>query len=100
MEQAQPAFQIVTLSGLASLLCFGLCNLPRVLACAQAHVIVEFDRQRGILLGAGGAAIKALAVAAREEIEEFVGKPVFLQLSVKVQKRWRKDPALLERLGY
>ncbi|GAB4814342.1 hypothetical protein N2152v2_001388 [Parachlorella kessleri] len=66
----------------------------------EAHIIVEFDRQRGILLGAGGAAIKALAVAAREEIEGFVGKPVFLQLSVKVQKRWRKDPALLERLGY
>jgi GTP-binding protein Era len=61
---------------------------------------VEHERQRGILLGAGGGAMKALATAARREVEEFVGRPVYLQLSVKVQKNWRKDAQLLERLGY
>lgn len=66
----------------------------------QAHIIVELPRQRGILLGKGGAAIKALSTASRKEIEEFVGRPVFLQLSVKVVEGWRKDPQQLERLGY
>lgn len=66
----------------------------------QAHIVVEHDRQRGIMLGAGGAALKRLATAARQEIEEFVGRPVYLALSVKVVEGWRRDARLLERLGY
>jgi GTP-binding protein Era len=66
----------------------------------RAHVIVEKARQRGILLGAGGAAIKALSTAARLEIEEFLGRRVYLDLSVKVIEGWRQDATKLERLGY
>lgn len=66
----------------------------------EAHILVEHDRQRGILLGRGGAAIKRVSTASRQEIEEFVGRPVYLQLSVKVAEGWRKDPKMLEKLGY
>ena len=66
----------------------------------KAHVIVEEKRHVGIMLGAGGSAIKALSVASREEIEEFLGKEIYLELSVKVQEGWRKDIDQLKRLGY
>ncbi len=61
---------------------------------------MEHERQRAIILGREGAAIKRLAMAAREEVEEFVGRPVYLQISVKAIKGWRKDAKLLEQLGY
>ena len=73
---------------------------PPAKGLIRAHVIVEKPRQRGILLGAGGAAIKALSTAARLEAEEFLGRPVYLELSVKVVEGWRKDAARLEQLGY
>lgn len=62
--------------------------------------MVEHDRQRGIVLGKGGAALKRLATAAREEIEEFVGRQVYLALTVKVAEGWRTDAKQLARLGY
>jgi GTP-binding protein Era len=73
---------------------------PRAKDFIEAHILLEREQQRGILLGRGGSAIKALATAARLEIEEFLGRPVYLELSVKVAEGWRKDPAMLERLGY
>jgi GTP-binding protein Era len=63
-------------------------------------VIVEKDGQRGILLGKGGTALKALSTASRAEVEDFLGRPVFLELSVKVREKWRTDPKSLEALGY
>ena len=69
-------------------------------ALVKAHVIVEKKRHVGIMLGARGAAIKALSTAARQEIEEFLGKPIYLELSVKVEEGWREDATQLERLGY
>ena len=66
----------------------------------RAHVLVEKKRHVGILLGAGGSAIKALSTTSREEIEEFLQKPVYLDISIKVAEGWRQDPSQLKKLGY
>ena len=64
-----------------------------------AVVYVETDSQKGILVGKGGRMIRAIGSQARPEIELVVGRPVFLELKVKVRPRWRRDETLLERLG-
>lgn len=66
----------------------------------QVIVYVERDSQRGIVLGQAGSALKKLATASRAGIEAFVGRPVYLDLSVKVRENWRKDDKSLEALGY
>jgi len=66
----------------------------------KATVIVENESQKGILLGKGGSGIKSLGSASRTAIEEFLGRPVFLDLRVKRMARWRKDPRVLKRLGF
>ncbi|MBW3570853.1 MAG: GTPase Era [Gemmatimonadetes bacterium] len=66
----------------------------------RATLYVERPTQKAIVIGAGGAAIRALGQAAREKIEEFVGAPVYLDLWVKVLPRWRRDPVALQRFGF
>jgi GTP-binding protein Era len=66
----------------------------------RATVYVERDSQKGIVIGEGGRAIKAIGTAARASIEPLVGARVFLDLHVKVLPRWRKDAPTLKRLGY
>jgi GTP-binding protein Era len=66
----------------------------------QATIYAEKDSQKGILIGAGGKQLKSIGTAARLEIERVVGQKVFLELWVKVLKNWRKDEAVLKRLGY
>ena len=53
----------------------------------------------GILIGAGGKALKRLSTAARLDIEKFLGRPVYLDLGVKVREGWRSDDAALGDLG-
>ncbi|MBD3236526.1 MAG: GTPase Era [Candidatus Eisenbacteria bacterium] len=65
-----------------------------------ATVFVENESQKGILIGKQGAAIKRLGEAARVAIEEFLLRPVFLELHVRVLPNWRRDPRALRRLGY
>jgi GTPase len=65
----------------------------------QAHVWAEAESQKGILIGAGGRKIKEIGTAARAELERELGARVFLDLQVRVRKRWRRDEALLDRLG-
>ena len=65
----------------------------------RAVVWVETESQRGILVGAGGAMVKAIGAAARPELERELGTRVHLELSVRVRRRWRADEALLDRLG-
>ena len=65
-----------------------------------ASVFVEKDSQKGILIGQGGGMLKRIGAAAREEIEPMVGTRVYLDLWVKVRKKWRKDEDELRRLGY
>eukprot|EP00898_Chlorokybus_atmophyticus_P009062 jgi/Chlat1/9157/Chrsp97S09283 len=64
------------------------------------RIIVERETQKRILIGKGGNALKALASAARVDIEEFVGKGVFMDMKVEVQENWRADTKLLTNFGY
>jgi GTP-binding protein Era len=65
----------------------------------RAAIYVERDSQRPILLGQGGTRIKQIGSQARQEIEALLGTQIFLDLGVKVRKKWRRDPAMLERFG-
>jgi GTP-binding protein Era len=65
-----------------------------------ANVFVERETQKAILLGHRGSMIKRIGHDARREIEEMLGTRVYLELWVKVKKKWRKDEQELRRLGY
>jgi GTPase len=64
-----------------------------------ARVWAETESQKAILIGAGGRMVRAIGSAARGEIEAALGRRVHLDLSVRVRKGWRRDEALLDRLG-
>lgn len=66
----------------------------------RAIIFVERETQKAILLGHNGAAIKKVGIEARHDIEEFVNKHVYLDLTVKVSKDWRNNPEMLKRYGY
>ncbi len=66
----------------------------------MAYIFVIRESQKAIILGHQGNAIKKAATAARHDIEAFVGKKVFLEIRVKVNKDWRDDPKKLKQLGY
>ena len=66
----------------------------------RAEVLVERPTQKGILIGKGGEALKKTATEAREEMEKFFAKKVFLEVFVKVKPDWRNERTMLRRLGY
>ncbi|GAB4005144.1 GTPase Era [Spirosoma sp. KCTC 42546] len=66
----------------------------------QAEILVERATQRAILLGEGGNMIKKTGIMAREELERFFGKKVYLEQFVKVEPDWRQKERMLKRLGY
>jgi len=66
----------------------------------RAIVNVERDSQKGIIIGKGGQTLKKVGIRARENIEQFLGRPVFLELDVRVKKNWRKNDSLIKRMGY
>ena len=61
---------------------------------------VARESQKAIILGHQGQAIKRTATAARKDLEEFVGKKVFLETTVKVSKDWRDNENILKNFGY
>ncbi len=63
-------------------------------------IYVEHESQKGILIGKGGGLLKQIGQAARPEIEELCDHPVFLELHVKVRKKWTKKPFDLKNFGY
>ena len=63
-------------------------------------IYVERDSQKGIIIGKGGEKIKKVGIQAREDIEKFFGKRVYLQLFVKVEKDWRNRENKLRSFGY
>jgi len=69
------------------------------LLVVRARVWAESESQKGILVGAGGRMVKAIGTAARREIEAALDRRVHLELRVRVRKGWRRDEALLDRLG-
>jgi GTP-binding protein Era len=65
----------------------------------HAHIWAETESQKAILIGSAGRKIKDIGTAARAELERELGGRVFLDLQVRVRKRWRRDEGLLDRLG-
>jgi GTP-binding protein Era len=66
----------------------------------QAHLFVERNSQKRILIGKKGSSIRELGIRSRKKIEEFLGRKVFLDLWVKVLPDWRRKRAHLRRLGF
>jgi GTP-binding protein Era len=66
----------------------------------SARIHVETESQKGILIGREGSMIKAVGKDAREELEGFFGMQVFLDLTVRVDKHWSRNPKALRKLGY
>lgn len=66
----------------------------------SAEIVVERDSQKAIIIGKGGIAIKKLGLESRKSIEEFLQREIFLELRVKVRKKWRSNENLLKSFGY
>lgn len=66
----------------------------------QVTIFVERESQKGIIVGKGGSAIRELGRVSREKIEHFLGRPVYLDLWVKVLPGWRRAGGQLRRLGF
>jgi GTP-binding protein Era len=62
-------------------------------------ILVERASQKPIVVGKGGAMIKAIGTAARTELERFFATRLFLDLHVKVKSEWRNDERVLDDLG-
>ncbi len=80
-------------------------ELPHSIACRvtewewpriRCEIIVERESQKGIVIGRGGAVLKATGIAVREQLQP----GAYLELFVKVEKSWQRRPELIERLGY
>ena len=68
-----------------------------VLALA-ATILVEKPGQKKIVIGRGGAQIKAIGIAARQDLERYLERPIYLDLFVREQRHWREDAGVLEEL--
>jgi GTP-binding protein Era len=66
----------------------------------SADIILQRETQKGIVLGEGGKMIKQLGTLARKDIEEFIGRKVFLELFVKVRPKWRDSELYLRAHRY
>jgi GTP-binding protein Era len=65
----------------------------------RANLLVETESQKQILVGKGGSMVREIGTRARPEIEVLLGRPIYLELMVKVRPHWRRNDAILERLG-
>ncbi|HVY20192.1 MAG TPA: GTPase Era [Bauldia sp.] len=68
-------------------------------ARVQQTIFVERDSQKKIVIGAGGATIKQISMAARKEIAEIAETPIHLFLFVKVRENWADDPERYRAMG-
>jgi GTP-binding protein Era len=66
----------------------------------RAVIIVERDSQKGIMIGNKGRQLKYIGMDSRKDIQKFVGKKVFLETFVKVDKDWRNNQGKLKKYGY
>ena len=71
-------------------------NIVRI----YANIYVSRESQRGIIIGHQGSKIKKTGTEAREDLEVFIGKKVFIKLEVKVDKEWRSSEKKLKKFGY
>ncbi len=65
-----------------------------------ATLVVDRDSHKGIVIGKDGAKLREISRLARVEIQEMLGKPVHLEVWVRVRKGWSDDPSALRKLGY
>jgi GTP-binding protein Era len=65
-----------------------------------AEIIVTRDTQKGIILGEKGKSIREIGTLARQDIEKFIERKVFLELFVKVRGKWRDNDTFLKEYGY
>lgn len=65
-----------------------------------ADIIVQRETQKAILIGEKGQMIRKLGSEARQAIEAFIGRKVFLELFVKVKPKWRDNELYLREYGY
>ncbi len=71
-------------------------DAERSLLRISANIIVERESHKGMVIGSGGLQLKKIGQAARLELEQMLGSHIFLQLNVKVEKNWTRDPRKLE----
>jgi len=64
----------------------------------RAVIYVERDSQKGIIIGENGKRIKELGTISRKEVERLIGKPVYLELWVKVKEHWRRNESFIRSL--
>jgi GTP-binding protein Era len=65
----------------------------------HVNLYVETESQKQILVGKGGRVVREIGTRARPEVEQLLGRKVFLELQVKALPRWRRNETMLERLG-
>ncbi len=75
-------------------------EFKRESATIYATILVEKDSQKGIIIGKGGSMLKKIGTLARPEIETLLGKRVYLELFVRVEKDWRNRENQLKQLGF
>jgi GTP-binding protein Era len=63
-----------------------------------ASIVVEREGQKGIIVGKGGSMIREIGKSARAELEEELGRRLFLDLTVRVKADWRNDERFLSQL--
>ena len=66
----------------------------------NAVIYVERESQKGIIIGHQGFALKKVSTESRKALEKFFGKPIFLEIFVKVDKDWRSSEKELNSFGY
>lgn len=66
----------------------------------RALIFCEKESQKRIIIGSNGKMLKKIGVISRKKIEDFLDKPVFLDLWIKVYKNWRKRVEIMKYLGY
>jgi len=80
-------------------------ELPHSIACRvtewewpriRVEILVERESQKGIVIGQGGLVLKAVGSAVRAQLPP----GAFVELFVRVEKRWQQRPETIERLGY
>ena len=63
-------------------------------------IIIDRDSLKKIIIGSGGAMLKKIGSMARKDMEELLGKQVYLELYVKTIKNWRDKERYLSELGF
>ena len=73
---------------------------PKKVLYILAHILVERDSQKHIIIGKKGQMLKKVGTLARQELEKLLDKKIYLDLQVKVEKNWRDDTDILKEMGY